>query len=120
PRPPVRVRPEPGRPAEVVPVRAQPVREAEVVPAEPIVEAQLATPEAPPQRPGADDIPVVYPVAMAAAMAARPGAPAAAARAMPLSPALAQVTALLRTPHGLRTAVLLREVLGTPLCHRRR
>src|SRR5262249_57947274 len=106
------VRPRPAQPAAVP--------EA-VVAAEPVVEVQLATPETPAQRwQGTPDIPVVYPVAMAAAMAARGGAATVTGRPLAISPALAQVTALLRTPQGLRSAMLLREVLAAPLCHRRR
>jgi hypothetical protein len=37
-----------------------------------------------------------------------------------VSPALAQLAALLRTPQGLRNAMLLREILAPPLCHRQR
>src|SRR5262245_29426179 len=38
---------------------------------------------------------------------------------VPLSPALVQLRDLLRTPQSLRTAVMLREVLGPPRCQRR-
>jgi hypothetical protein len=36
------------------------------------------------------------------------------------APATANLFALLRSPQSLRTAVLLREVLGPPVCLRRR
>jgi len=97
-------------------------------------------PEPPPVRraPPREEIPVVLPVQEV--IAAEPVAPAPALRVLEAPPlpavpfdrsprpqqrraepaALVTLKALLRSPEGLRTAMILREVLGPPLSRRRR
>jgi hypothetical protein len=100
----------PGRAASPPPVRRQP----------PPSLAQAASTGTRLRRPIEDDMPVVLEVVPMA----EPGPPLPAAvpagPARSASPALRQLVAMLSSRDNLRAAVLLREVLDRPMCHRRR
>jgi hypothetical protein len=124
----------PVPPREQRPARASPPRVAERRPVRPreVPTARPVSPPAPRRPP--EQVPEVIPVRVLEAVPVEPRAeappgeagrlalespPPRATRDRPPSPAVAQAVALLSNPKTAAAALVLREILGEPLCRRR-
>jgi hypothetical protein len=139
-----RPRPPQPRPAQPAPApRRRPVRSVPDQPTSPPVARPVSEPRRPrvparevPVEPPLDVLPVpprlqppltpapapAPPVAVVVAEVAPPPEPTfpQAAQARRQSPALEQLVAFLKSPQSMRAAIVLQEVLGPPVCRRRR
>ncbi len=112
------VRPRPPRPVVTPPPRRPLPESPRVRPPLEVVATPVAPPP-PPLTPAPPPVPVVPAVVASVPVLSPPPAPMVTTVPEKLSPAAAQLRALLRSPQTLRVAVLLHEVLGPPRCKRR-